>query len=330
MSHKLKVGELQEHYLTDEEIWRIFTIVLSTKSVKSSTYKFALLKSLIENLYQVNDNFELSYDQLAYSFTKIYWNLIVHHNLVQQNSNPKKNAKVVSLIQETQQKYSIPSEFNWDKIDPSIQINLVSKVKTTMKANVFGALYGDTRGKFYAFDHKREYFKLNPAVHTFMLNYQRLIVNLTNYHMAAMIEELNEVPSINYLLGKVESIARRTSLRPFEKLLMTYFEESCFYCGKALTGMKRETHVDHFIPWSFVQSDNIWNLVLACNRCNSSKSDKLPEKQYLEFIIDRNQTLTEKKEDSTVHQLMTNYKEKKIIMLYDYSIKNGYDTIWCP
>ncbi|WP_078382037.1 HNH endonuclease domain-containing protein [Sutcliffiella halmapala] len=134
-----------------------------------------------------------------------------------------------------------------------------------MKANVFGALYGDTKGKFYAFNHKREYFKLNPAVHTFMLNYQGLLVNLTNYHMAAMIEELNEVPSINYLLGKVESIARRTSLRPFEKVLLYYFEANCFYCGKTLSGMKRETHIDHFIPWSFVQSDNIWNLVLACN-----------------------------------------------------------------
>lgn len=328
MSHKLKVGELREAYLTDEEIWRTFTIVLSSKSVKSSTYKYALIKSIIEGLYQVNDQFELTYDQLAYSFTKIYWNLIVHHQLIHQNRG--KTARVVTIIKEEQTKNGIPPEMIFDKIDEALQVKLVSKVKSTMKENVYGALYGDTRGNFYAFDHKQEVLRLNPAVHSFMLNYQRLIVNLTNYHMAKMIEELNDVPSINYLLGKVESIARRSSLRPFEKVLLHYFNAHCFYCNKSLTGIKRETHVDHFIPWSFVQSDNIWNLVLSCNRCNSSKSDKLPERSYLEYIIERNDRLTDKKKDSTITNMMKNYKPKKIIMLYDYSVKNGFDTIWTP
>ncbi|WP_078552240.1 HNH endonuclease [Bacillus alkalicellulosilyticus] len=328
MGHKLRVGELQETYLTDEEIWRIFTIVLSSKSVKSSTYKYALVKALIENLYQVNEQYELSYDQLAYSFTKIYWNLIVNHELIHQNAG--KSARVVTIIKEEQTKHGIPSDFSFDKIDEAVQLILVKKVKSIMKINVYGALYGDTRGSFYAFDHQREYFKLNPVVYHFMLNYQRLIVNLTNYHMAVMIEALNEVPSINYLLGKVERLAERSSLRPFEKLLLQYFEKTCFYCGKTLSNAKRETHVDHFIPWSFVQSDHIWNLVLSCSHCNSSKSDKLPERGYLEFIINRNNKLVEKKEDPKVVNMMTNYKDKKIILLYDYSIKNGYDTIWTP
>ncbi|UTR10184.1 HNH endonuclease [Evansella sp. LMS18] len=328
MSHRLKVGELKEPYLTDEEIWRTFTIVLSNKSVKSSTYKYALIKSLIENLYQANDQFELTYDQLAYSFTKIYWNLIVHHDLIRQNTG--KNARVVTIIKDIQTKYAIPSEFSFDKIDPGIQVKLVSKVKSVMKINVYGALYGDTRGRFYAFNHQQEYFQLNPTVYTFMLNYQRLIVNLTNYHMASMIEDLNEVPSVNYLLGKVESIAKRSSLRSYEKILLNYFEACCFYCGKALSDQKRETHVDHFIPWSFVQSDNLWNLVLSCNRCNSSKSDKLPEKLFLEYLIERNHELNTKHDNEDVSSLMTNYKDNKIIMLYDYSIKNGFDIIWSP
>jgi CRISPR/Cas system Type II protein with McrA/HNH and RuvC-like nuclease domain len=328
MSHKLKVGELKEDYLTDEEIWRIFTIVLSSKSVKSSTYKYALIKALIENLYQVNEDFEVTYDQLAYTFTKVYWNLIVTHNLTQHNRG--KNARVVTIIEEEQKKYSIPSEMIFDKLNDSLQVTLISKVKSTMKINVFGALYGDTRGKFYAFDHKTEKLRFNPAVHAFMLNYQRLIIHLTNYHMAAMIEELNEVPSINYLLGKVESIAKRSSLQTFEKVLLSHFEANCFYCGKALTGKKRETHVDHFIPWSFVQSDHIWNLVLSCNKCNSSKSDKLPERGYLDGIVERNEQLIFSEPNREVVKLMENYKPQKIIMLYDYSVKNGFDAIWTP
>lgn len=328
MSYKLKVGELRETYLTDEDIWRIYTILLSSKSVKSSTYKYALIKAIIENLYQVNDQFELTYDQLAFSFTKIYWNLIVQHSLLHQNRG--KTARVVTIIKDEQTKNGIPSEMIFDKLNEKLQIKLINKIKTTMKENVYGALYGDSRGSFYGFDHKKEILKLNPSVHSFMLNYQRLIVNLANYHMAAMIEELNEVPNTNYLLGKVESIGKRSSLKLYEKILLKYFKAECFYCNKIFTGLNRETQVDHFIPWSFVQSDQIWNLVLSCNKCNSSKSDKLPTRDYLEYIIERNNTLSDKKDDATIVNLMENYKSKKIILLYDYSIKNGFDTIWLP
>ncbi|MDV2581371.1 HNH endonuclease domain-containing protein [Alkalibacillus haloalkaliphilus] len=328
MGHKLKVGELKESYLTDEDIWRVFTNVLSNKSAKSSTYKYALIKSLIENLYQVNDNVELGYDQLAYAFAKIYWNLIVHHDLTKQNRGPK-NARVVTEMKKFQSEHGIPKDFSFDKINHKLQLKLVSKVKSVMKENVFGALWGDTKGLFYEFDHKREYFRFQPAVREFMMKYQRLLVNLTNYHMAKMVEELNEYPSTQYLLEKVESIAKRGTLKPFERILLSYFEAECFYCGKDLTKSNRSSHVDHFIPWSFVQSDQIWNLVLACGACNSSKSDKLPERGYLETIINRNDHLKKSAEDDST-LLLRNYHDQKIILLYDYSIKNGFDDIWLP
>ncbi|MBS4218330.1 HNH endonuclease [Bacillus sp. FJAT-49711] len=295
MSHKLKVGELNEQYMTDEEIWRVFTVVLSSKSAKSSTYKYVLMKSIIENLYQINDQYGLTYNQLAYSFAKIYWNLVVHHNLVKQNRGPK-SARAVTVIQEFQQKHVISSEFSFDKIQETLQLKLVSSMKSVMKENVFGALYGDTKGQFYAFDHKLEVFRLHPVVHQFMLRYQRLLVNLVNYHMAVMIEELNE--------------------------------NKCFYCGKSLSERKGNIHVDHFIPWSFVQSDQIWNLVLACRTCNLAKSDKVPRRPYLDIIIDRNEQLYHMPNEST--QLMENYKDKKVILLYNYSIENGFDTLWAP
>ena len=81
MSYKLQVGEMKADYLTDKEIWGHFNFIFSTKSRNSTTYKFVLIKSLIENLYNVNENLELSYDLLFTSFSKIYWNLVIHHHL---------------------------------------------------------------------------------------------------------------------------------------------------------------------------------------------------------------------------------------------------------
>ncbi|MET3682778.1 hypothetical protein ABID56_000868 [Alkalibacillus flavidus] len=329
MSHKLKVGELREEYLIEEDIWRVFTVVLSNKSAKSATYKYALIKAMIENLYQVNHHHELNYDQLAYSFAKIYWNLIIHHGLVKQNSSDRR-ARVVTEMLDFQHKHGIPSDFSFDKIKASLQLKLVSKIKSVMKINVFGALYGDTNALFYEFDHRTEYFRFHSTVHEFMLKYQRLIVNLTNYHMAKMIEELNEYPSTSYLLDKVESIAKRSSLKPYEEVLLNYFEATCFYCGKSLTRGNRASHVDHFIPWSFVQSDQIWNLVMACGTCNIQKKDKLPKRDYLDDIIARNNQLQEVIQEKDRDSSLRHYHDQKIVLLYDYSIKNGFDDIWVP
>ena len=88
-------------YLTDKEIWGHFNFIFSTKSRNSTIYKFVLIKSLIENLYNVNENLELSYDLLFNSFSKIYWNLVIHHHLNQINMVGKKS-EVQSILLDVQ------------------------------------------------------------------------------------------------------------------------------------------------------------------------------------------------------------------------------------
>ena len=54
-----------------------------------------------------------------------------------------------------------------------------------------------------------------------------------------------------------------------------------FYSGKTLDS--KDISVDHVIPWSFMYSDDIWNLVLTSRSINSSKSNSVPD----EIDIDR-------------------------------------------
>ena len=143
-------------YLTDKEIWGHFNFIFSTKSRNSTIYKFVLIKSLIENLYNVNENLELSYDLLFNSFSKIYWNLVIHHHLNQINMVGKK-----SEVQ------SIPHTFVFDKLSDELQIHIINKVKKKCKLNVMGAIYGDTVGTIYDFDNKREYIRFNPSFYSF-------------------------------------------------------------------------------------------------------------------------------------------------------------------
>ena len=40
---------------------------------------------------------------------------------------------------------------------------------------------------------------------------------------------------------------------------------------------KKQYDVDHFIPWSFVMNDELWNLMPMDSSLNASKSNKLPK-----------------------------------------------------
>ena len=84
--------------------------------------------------------------------------------------------------------------------------------------------------------------------------------------------------------------------------------------------------VDHFIPWSFLKDDNLWNLVLACPSCNRKKNDKLPDSKYIDVIIKRNQRLI------TVSGLpeMNNYQSRIIKYVYYWAKVNGYKNVWQP
>lgn len=213
----------------------------------------------------------------------------IQHDLKQINMIGKKS-EVQNILLDIQTKYSIPNTVVFDKLSGELQLEIILKVKKRCKLNVMGAIYGDTNGTIYDFDNKREYLKLNGSFYSFMQQFQRVLTYLTNYHLAMFLEKYNDQGDTTNLLLKVENLSRRSSLAQFYHLLESYFNRNCFYCGKAIK-KKDVVHVDHFIPWSFVQADQLWNLVLSCRVCNFFKSDRLIDNIYLNALIDRNDKL---------------------------------------
>jgi CRISPR/Cas system Type II protein with McrA/HNH and RuvC-like nuclease domain len=327
MSHKLQVGEMKSAYLTDREIWGHFNYIFSSKSKNSTTYKFVLIKSLLENLYNVDDKLILSYDMLFASFSKIYWNLVIHHDLNQINMIGKK-AEVQNILLKIKDKNTIPSALVFDKLSGDLQIKIIAQVKKKCKLNVMGAIYGDTDSTIYDFDNMGEYIKINSSFYSFMQRFQRVLNYMTNYHLALFLEKFNEQGDTTNLLMKVENVSKRSSLNEFYFLLSSFYNDRCFYCNKEIK--KRDSaHVDHFIPWSFVQSDQLWNLVISCHTCNLSKNDKLAVEPFLQNLLERNGEI---KEYPVIKERtdMQVYSEKKLQELYQYSIDNGFTDFWTP
>ncbi len=80
----LKEGMYEARNVSDDELWSAFAGVFSSKSRNDSSYKFGFLKAIIDNLYNVDANLKLSFDQLFNKFGEIYWNLILKYGLRQK------------------------------------------------------------------------------------------------------------------------------------------------------------------------------------------------------------------------------------------------------
>ena len=79
---------------------------------------------------------------------------------------------------------------------------------------------------------------------------------------------------------------KRTSIAQLRPILNGYQRGNCFYCGLELDD---SIEVDHVIPWTAINHDEIWNLVLAHVDCNHQKLAQLPPKPFVEKLIQRNE-----------------------------------------
>lgn len=150
---------------------------------------------------------------------------------------------------------------------------------------------------------------------------------LNYYAWAKFLESINEESLLYKVISKIEtSLPERKPLDIFRKILFEEFEENnCFYCGKKLSAIA--IHVDHFIPWSFVKEDKLWNFVLSCSDCNIKKSDKLPSRNFIYKIQNRNKLiLSQFTSQDFITQQFKNYKNELIPNLWQYAFYSGFKT----
>ena len=83
--------------------------------------------------------------------------------------------------------------------------------------------------------------------------------------------------------------------------------------------IKKEAYdVDHFIPWSFVMNDELWNLMPMDSSLNSVKSNKLPQWDKFFYRFAKNQY--------TMYELI---HEKPVIRkLYESCYRDNLHSIW--
>lgn len=85
-----------------------------------------------------------------------------------------------------------------------------------------------------------------------------------------------EVPGLVYKLAPMDEKMRKlNNVRKLWEGILSLSEVKDVFTGEAVVPKRYD--VDHFIPWSFVMNDELWNLMPMDSSLNSAKSNRLPK-----------------------------------------------------
>lgn len=321
----LTSGIIKEHNLSDDRIWSLFNFIFSDASKKRNTYKFGLIKAILDNVFNAatqQTGVFMSYEQIFGKFTENYWNLVIKYDLRQMRRAGKSiYSKIETILLEELVGNPILSAMNYEVIPKDIKDRIVKKVTTECQKYVLGALYEDFEGTIYEFDLKSSGIILNYSIYEFILKHKTEIERLNYYSWAKFLEQINDESVLSGVIGKLElATPRRHDLSIYREILRREFEENtCFYCGRKLS---KTIHVDHFIPWSFIKDDKIWNFVLACPTCNARKNNKIPNLNYVDLVEKRNKVIKTNK-NPIVQEDFSEYKDDVIKRIWKYAKLSG-------
>jgi len=291
-------------------------INIVSKGAKTNTYKFALAKFLLDyskSQKLKESNYQINYNEIAVKFLEYYWFQECKYKF-KQDFNKDKMPKIIHIIQKYCGTEYISESFEkYFKDKESIKLQMIEEIEKKCFNDVIPRFQPKDKNDYYQHFHKsvksgnyssseKSYIILSKeALSCFKQEYE-ILSKILVLEWAKFLEKTNFTPK---LISKIERMKdpKRNSLIKFRTMLMEMNKE-CFYCGTMLE--QENIHIDHFIPWSYIYEDEIWNLVPSCSRCNLIKSDSLPPKNCLIKIEYRNKTYQLRKENSSISDYYEN------------------------
>lgn len=104
---------------------------------------------------------------------------------------------------------------------------------------------------------------------------QEIIKGWIQYHLILYLQKRN--PSVPGIASKLFPPEKRnlTRVKHYWKALAETEEFRDVYSGQPLPG--GQMSIDHFVPWSYVAHDELWNLIPTTRWINASKNNRLPD-----------------------------------------------------
>ena len=278
---------------------------------RSTSYKFLLFKSILESVKEQKQDLEfddlalrsISYASYAINFYKLNFG---HSDQISNwvneltNGSEDKGISAEEIYKALKKSLGDPESLNFKKItkftkdfkklvpyrliSPWFKSNLEGKVDNE-KNSIIATLSGsDSYQSLYKIIEENGKLKLviSQRWADYLYKNYAFIFGWWKSEFVLYLQKNN--PTVLSLATKLEPPNER-SMAEVKKLFSEFFSYQntspvCFYSGIEIETISH----DHFLPWSFLGSDPVYNFVPTTKGINSSKSNSIPHEKYLNSL----------------------------------------------
>lgn len=154
--------------------------------------------------------------------------------------------------------------------------------KNAAIARLAAASFGTSTPPLYRFE-KDARIQIHPRWLEYIRASYSIVAGWCRSHWVDFLQRRN--PGVPAIPTKALPPAQRAALTRqtnYWRTVGQHLPLNCLYSG-ALLG-DQALALDHFVPWSFVCCDQLWNLAPVAPRVNSSKGNQLPHVRYLQRL----------------------------------------------
>ena len=264
----------------------------------SECYKFFWFKAIVEKV--VEGKLELTYEELVDDMIADAWYMVTEYhlnlgpkdtleNLVdlikQKNPNLKsceKKEAIIAFLKSTDDKeiiskkrtltYNVPY-----RLQSPFMENLKGKGWNAGENELISKINQERRLMYYftALNGLSTKIKVQEDWARYIIKNQEIIRGWLEYNMILYLQKRN--PSVPGIADKLVPPQERKleKIKKYWKLILTLEPVREIYGENVLT--EKDLSIDHFVPWSYVAHDEMWNLNPTTKSINSSKSNNLPD-----------------------------------------------------
>jgi len=258
--------------------WLLSILDILVKEGKTTVPFTEIITQMIANAWYPVHYFKLSFGQSD----SLYNQIIKIQQITQLPIDASKSEIQKTLMNQTGEtaikkelrlfSLNVPYRF----LSPWIRFNSDSYVILKSQEFENQCLYA-----IHGYAHDR-YIVINPEWTDYLRKNYSMLKDFCYWNLSVFLSKRN--PNVPNIQDKLVKPIERDSLIQQHKYWDSIIDVTgpiyCIYTGKSI--YKGDYNLDHFIPWSFVAHNLLWNLIPADSSINSSKSNRLPSlEEYL-------------------------------------------------
>ncbi|MEI2613441.1 MAG: HNH endonuclease domain-containing protein [Candidatus Promineifilaceae bacterium] len=169
----------------------------------------------------------------------------------------------------------------------------------------------------YRFNTPQNAIEIHPLWFDYLQTHLAIVKSFCLWHLLNYLQKNNpNVPAIATKLFEPEQRNLRESRKFWQRAFEKLGTIQCIYSGQMM--QKTSFSLDHFLPWSFVTHDLMWNIIPTPKNVNSAKNDQLPHftlyfESFARLQYEAFQAVVSPKQESLLEDYALLFKKQSVV-----------------